>query len=347
MQRFFRCQKCLMVSTRPRITFNSEGVCNACQWAEEKKTVDWEERERFFLTVCDKYHYSHGSGCDCIVPWSGGKDSIYVAHKMLDIGMKPLLLTILPHLETKVGRWNRQNMRQGFRYLEVELDEEQYRAKAKQQFVDHGRPKQPWENAISAVVLQKAVELNLPFVIYGEEGEQEYGGVSREADRWMKPVDKEYLMKYYYMDDPSYELPPDKDFDKLYFTQWSRFENWSPTKHSEFAVAKGMKAGDCGHEWQISDHLQPLHMHLAFLKYGFGGYTADMSIRIREGGETKKNATCGIEFHDWASPLPKFGMYQDYFDMTNGQFRAVLDSHANRDILYMSNDRWMLKDWAL
>ena len=33
------------MSTRPRITFDERGWCNACQWMEEKKTFDWEKRE--------------------------------------------------------------------------------------------------------------------------------------------------------------------------------------------------------------------------------------------------------------------------------------------------------------
>ena len=33
----FWCKNCLNASTRPRITFDKRGYCNACQWAEEKK----------------------------------------------------------------------------------------------------------------------------------------------------------------------------------------------------------------------------------------------------------------------------------------------------------------------
>ncbi len=346
MSDFHRCKKCLMVSTRPRITFNEKGVCNACQWAEAKKTVNWEERQEQFKRICDSF-YKSSLECDCIVPWSGGKDSIYVAHKMLDFGMRPLLLTILPHLETKVGCWNRHNMRDGFEYLEVELPDVEYRLMAKQQFIHHGRPKHPWENAISAVVLQQAVELNIPFVIYGEEGEQEYGGVSRETDRWMKPVDKEYLMKYYYCGQPCYDLPCDEDFGKLFFTQWSRFENWSPTKHGEFAVGKGMKADSTGDTWQISDKLQPLHMHMAFLKYGFGSYVADMSIHIRDGTMSRAEAAVGAELFDGIPPVKWLPEYLTYFNMTEREYNEVLDSHANRDILEHNGVMWRLKDLAL
>ena len=31
------CTNCLMPETRPRITFNENGICNACEWADKKK----------------------------------------------------------------------------------------------------------------------------------------------------------------------------------------------------------------------------------------------------------------------------------------------------------------------
>ena len=37
MQKPFRCKNCVMISTRPRLTFDSRGFCSACQWAEKKK----------------------------------------------------------------------------------------------------------------------------------------------------------------------------------------------------------------------------------------------------------------------------------------------------------------------
>ena len=35
----FRCKNCLNISTRPRITFDEKGWCNACQWVKEKKSI--------------------------------------------------------------------------------------------------------------------------------------------------------------------------------------------------------------------------------------------------------------------------------------------------------------------
>jgi len=347
---FYRCKKCLMVSTRPRITFDGNGVCNACQWHETKKTVDWRNREQTFDALCNRF--MRASGNDCIVPWSGGKDSIYVAHTLHDYGMNPLLITIIPHLETEIGKWNRLNMCPDFDHLMITLEEGRYRREAKKHFLQHGRPKHPWENAISAVILQQAVKLDIPFVIYGEEGEQEYGGTSQEADTWMWPVSKEYLTKLYYSGQTVYKLPRNAEFDSLFFTQWSRFENWSPSTHANFAIAKGMRTEPVRHQGtlttssQISDKLQDLHMHLAFLKFGFGRCTADTSIAIRDGWMTREEAIGWVQSYEDELPMRYFQEYLEYFGMSAREYWAALDRHVNLDILKKEHEKWVLREPA-
>ena len=39
----FWCKNCINMSTRPRIEFDKNGICNACSWSEEKKVLDWEK----------------------------------------------------------------------------------------------------------------------------------------------------------------------------------------------------------------------------------------------------------------------------------------------------------------
>lgn len=329
------CTNCWTPETRPRITFNSEtGKCNACEWADEKKDINWEERQKYFGELCDKYR-GNGTEPDCIVPFSGGKDSIYVANKMKEFGMTPLLVCVVPHLETEIGKWNRENTCNGMKRLYVNLKDEKYRTLAKKYFIEEGRPKHPWECAISAVVLQQAVKLGIPFVIYGEEGEAEYGGVTREKDRWMKPVDKEYLMSYYYHDKLDWPLPDDVEFDKLFFTQWSRFENWSPDTHAHLAVMSGMRTrgvrnvGTFASTAQLSDDLQDLHAYLMFIKFGFGRCTSDVSIAIREGWMDREEGLELIEAYDGEFPNLLLPKYLEYFNMTRSEFVKVLEKHAN------------------
>ena len=32
------CTKCVMPDTRPRLTYDENGICNACEWKEIKET---------------------------------------------------------------------------------------------------------------------------------------------------------------------------------------------------------------------------------------------------------------------------------------------------------------------
>ena len=76
------CKRCVVSNQRPRLTFNDEGVCAPCLWAEYKKTeIDWDKKEKKLEELCDKFRSKDGSW-DIIIPGSGGKDSAYVSYVM-------------------------------------------------------------------------------------------------------------------------------------------------------------------------------------------------------------------------------------------------------------------------
>ena len=53
MKEIFWCKNCLNMSTRPRIEFDDKCWCNACQWMEEKTTMDWRLREKELIQLLD------------------------------------------------------------------------------------------------------------------------------------------------------------------------------------------------------------------------------------------------------------------------------------------------------
>ena len=48
------CKSCTHPNTRPRITFNEDGICNGCLRNEEKKNLDWAAKEREFKAIVDR-----------------------------------------------------------------------------------------------------------------------------------------------------------------------------------------------------------------------------------------------------------------------------------------------------
>ena len=55
------CKRCIMPDTRPRLKFNADGICAACEWDEIKKSeIDWDARnkELFQLVEAKILHMS-------------------------------------------------------------------------------------------------------------------------------------------------------------------------------------------------------------------------------------------------------------------------------------------------
>ena len=105
------CKKCTISNQRPRIGFDENGVCSACNYAEFKQNkINWSDREKELIKLCDKHRRNDGR-YDVIVPSSGGKDSAFVAHELKHkYGMNVLTVTWSPHLYTQIGWENFQNL---------------------------------------------------------------------------------------------------------------------------------------------------------------------------------------------------------------------------------------------
>ena len=53
-------------SAKKTIRF-TDGICDACRWAKEKNSIDWETREEELKDLCKKHRRTDG-GYDVIVP---------------------------------------------------------------------------------------------------------------------------------------------------------------------------------------------------------------------------------------------------------------------------------------
>ena len=137
----FWCSHCLNMSTRPRVTFDNRGWCNACVWMEERKTLDWEKRERELVQLLEK-HKSKTGGYDCIVPVSGGKDGSYVSYQLKQkYGINPLTITVRPELETELGNSNlKAFINSGFDHMHITPNADVMRKLNRYGFVEKGFP---------------------------------------------------------------------------------------------------------------------------------------------------------------------------------------------------------------
>ena len=78
-----RCSKCNLPETYETIEFDQKNICNLCKGAEYKQQkIDWNERKKLLDQLIEKHRgkYSY----DCIVPFSGGKDSTFQLYYLID-----------------------------------------------------------------------------------------------------------------------------------------------------------------------------------------------------------------------------------------------------------------------
>jgi glucosamine--fructose-6-phosphate aminotransferase (isomerizing) len=101
-----RCSKCLLPETMPFIGFDSEGVCNYCHHYKPRNRP--RPTEELFKLV-EPYRRSNGN--DCIVPFSGGRDSCYGLHLIVnELKLKPITYTYDWGMVTDLGRRNISRM---------------------------------------------------------------------------------------------------------------------------------------------------------------------------------------------------------------------------------------------
>ena len=89
-----------MTSLRPRVSFNKDGICNACQNAKLYRNIDWLNQFKKLKRIANQIKKNtKNQKYNCIVPVGGGKDSSYVAWKVKhELGLKPLCIFCEPPL---------------------------------------------------------------------------------------------------------------------------------------------------------------------------------------------------------------------------------------------------------
>ena len=170
----FWCKNCLNTSTRPRITFDKKGFCNACQWVVEKKKINWSKRQSTLKKIFSKKKNDY----DCIVPVSGGKDGSYVAYTLKKkFNINPLCVTVRPPLELDLGNKNLKNfINSGYDHIHVTPNHKIMQKLNYYGFKFKGLPYYGWLIGIHCTVFNIARALNIELIVYGEDGEVEYGG---------------------------------------------------------------------------------------------------------------------------------------------------------------------------
>ena len=346
------CSVCLMPETRPRIQFNENGVCSACQWHEEKKSLDWSKREAILKTIIAQCKGK--SVFDCLVPVSGGKDSSYVAYNMKEkYGLNILTLTVKPDLLIDVGEDNLERfIQKGYDNIKVSPSPNVIREINKQGLIIQGRPLIGWQMAVQAIILKIAYLFNIGLIMYGEDGETEYGGTTDFKNKYFFGVDEikvllennnwEDHLQQFSRDELFWlQFPDMKDIKakNIRYSHWSFFENWDSLKNEIVAVEEfdlqgvaDRNTGTYTRSAQNDTKLYSLHVYLMYLKFGFGRCLQDACIDIRHGRISREEGLALVKLYDHEFPERNLTDFLSYFCMTRDEFFDVLKKNSNQKL---------------
>lgn len=319
------CKKCTISNQRPRITFDENGVCSACNYAEYKNSIDWEERERQLKELCDRFRKSDGS-YDVIVPCSGGKDGSFTAHKLkFKYGMNPLLVSWSPLLPTDIGRRNLDSLvEHGFDLCLGRPNGIINRKLTKLSFEILGDPFQPFIYGQTNYPLNIAVKHGISLIMYGENGEVEYGGDMKNAfkpTREIQDHDGHYFSNFppnvwteYGLNEKGlYPYMPPRYEDIInnkteihfmgYYKKWNAYKIYEYCKtNTGFMHNEERSEGTYTNYASLDDKLDGFHYYLGFIKFGIGRTTSDTASEIRSGNMTREEGVQLVEKYDGEFP---------------------------------------------
>jgi N-acetyl sugar amidotransferase len=382
------CKSCVMSNQRPVSTPEFRhardhrhrglhidegiGICDACRYAAEKEAIDWKTREEELVRLLDRYRRRDGY-YDCVLPGSGGKDSVYAAHVLkYKYGMHPLTVTWSPMIYTEIGWKNFRNwIRQGgFDNVTFNYNAKVHALLTKLAIENLFHPFQPFILGQKNLAPKIAVQYAIPLIFYGEN-EAEYGNPI--ADNVTSLRDKSFytmqhlsevrlsgvpvreLLESYSLglNDLLPYLPEDASRlaqAKVEVHYLGYYLRWTPQEAYYYAVENaGFQASPVRTEGTYSkynsldDRIDGFHYYTSYIKFGLGRASSDASQEIRNKHLTREEGVALVRKFDGEFPSKYFQEVMDYIGMETGQFMELCDRFRSPHLWEKEDGQWKLK----
>ncbi len=165
-----RCAACLLPETHETITFDESGICSVCNNFEKKQEIDWALRHRILDNIVSDAK-SRNAQYDCIIPFSGGKDSTFsLYYAVKELGLKVLVVSFDHGFYRKnlLDNRDRTFSRLGVDFLSFKPNQKLVKKMMLQSLKDKGDFCWHCHTGISAYPLRVAAEKEIPLVLWGE-----------------------------------------------------------------------------------------------------------------------------------------------------------------------------------
>jgi N-acetyl sugar amidotransferase len=366
------CKRCIQPDTRPKVYFNEEGICGACLWEEEKKSIDWSAREREIHDIAKWAKKTSKSNYDCVIGVSGGKDSTFQAITARDrLGLRCLLVNGEPDGITELGKQNIENLKNlGFDVISLRPNPKVMRKLMKRDFYKYLNPQKITEYSLYSSAYIIADQFDIPLIVQGENGGLTLGvslsGLGKDGNAlrvnesntlgtgWeeyleVDGVEREDLYMFHY-DRQSLEK-------KGYRAIWIQYylKEWSFYYNAEFAVKYGFKGypkdfdlttiGTFVPYAQIDSDLTQVSQMLKYMKFGFGHANDHACYAIRDGRMSRSEALELVKKYDGKCADIYVKKLCDHIGITVDDFWNTAEKFRGKMWIKDANDKWYNTYW--
>lgn len=349
-----KCTKCGLPETYETIEFDDHGVCNICRQFEfRQESIDWSNRkimlEKLINEHRGKYDY------DCLVPFSGGKDSTFTLyHLVKEYGLKPLVMQFNHgFMRPTLLKNNERTFKQlGVDVLSFTPNWKVVKRLMLEALIRKGDFCWHCHTGIFSYPMHIAIKYNIPLVFWGEPS-SDYTAYYDSRDDAIEEVDETRFNRFVNLGitaadmqgmiegdfplDPRdlipYTYPPLRDLKRLKYKSvcLGSFIPWDPKIQSRLIMdqlgwegeeVEGMPPGLYPYE-KIECYMQGVRDYIKYLKRGYGRVTQMTALDVRNGRMNINEAKGYIQEYEGRRP-PSLDYFLEYLNISEAEFNAIV-----------------------
>lgn len=371
-----RCTKCTLPETHETIVFDNEGICNICRQHEVKhEKIDWEKRKDDLHKLIE--NYKGKNEYDCILPFSGGKDSTFTLWYIVEeLDLRPLVVSF-DHgfYRPKNIENNERTLRKlGVDYIKFRSDWKIVRKLMLESLTRKGDFDWHAHVGTFAYPMQIALRFKIPLIFWGEPSSEYtayygYEKIEEVDERRNNRINNlgitaedmtGFLKDGVNLRDLSpYVYPPEEELRSLKVCSLllGAYIPWDVRKQSELIHNK------LGWEWDRVEGVPPDYPYekteyqlqgprdyLKFIKRGYARTTHLTSIDIRNGRLTREKAADMINQYEGKRPA-SLDYILKIIGINEDKWREIATSHTippyKHDFSKEKNEEplWDMKLW--
>ena len=351
-----KCGACLLPETYETIEFDPKGVCNVCRnKVVRDEQIDWAARKLQLDALIEEHRGKHDY--DCIVPFSGGKDSTYTLWYLInEYKLKPLVVRFDHGFMRDTLE---DNNTRTFKKLGVDVISFTPNWKLVKRLMLEALKRKGdfcWHchTGIFSYPMHIAVKFNVPLVLWGEPS-SEYTQYYDYGDDEIEQVDETRFNRFVNLGitaedmygmikddfdvDPRdllpYTYPTLRDLKRLRYNSvcLGSYIPWDVKKNVEIIQRELGWKGDQveGMPWdeypyeKIECYMQGMRDYIKYLKRGYSRVSQMVALDLRNGRIDKEHGQELVDQFEGRKP-PSLELFLDYVGLDESEFNTIVDN---------------------